>query len=83
MHFFKYIESTKPAREAVMPLDDQGIEGLLKKSKEMTERLSRFFTCICIHCGKCGTEQLFSGKKYEEMSDIEVMTGEVLDLLGD
>lgn len=43
-HFFYY---RKPAREAVEPLDDLGMKGLLKEHGEMEEKLNDFF-CFCV-----------------------------------
>lgn len=45
-HFFKYFQSRKPAREAVQPLDDQGIKGSLKKYGEMTAKPSELFASV-------------------------------------
>ena len=44
--FFKYIRSRKPAREAVEPLDDKGVKGVLKEDREIAEKLNEFFASV-------------------------------------
>ncbi|XP_054853518.1 uncharacterized protein LOC129342059 [Eublepharis macularius] len=83
-HFFKYIRSRKPAREAVGPLDDQGVKGLLKNNREMAEKLHAFFASVfTVEDERClpTPEPLISGGVLKDLSQIEVMRKEVLRLI--
>lgn len=70
MHFFKYLQSRKPIREAVGPLDDHGIKGLLKEDGETAEKLNHFFASgfsMGRARQKLIPEPLFSRRKSEEL----------------
>ena len=82
--FFKYIRSRKPAREAVGPLDDQGVKGLLKGDREMAEKLNAFFASVfTVEDKKCmpTPEALTLGGVLKDLSHIEVTREEVMRLL--
>lgn len=67
----KYFRSRKSARAVVGTLGDKGVKGMLKKEKEITEKLNEFFSSV-FPVDKVGQipapELTFLGMEFEENS---------------
>ncbi|XP_053142135.1 uncharacterized protein LOC128340687 [Hemicordylus capensis] len=81
---FKYIRSRKLAREAVGPLDNEGVKAIIKEDMEVAEKLNEFFASIFT---AEDTEHIpvpepgFLGMEAKELSQIEVTRDDVLNSL--
>ncbi|XP_061469435.1 uncharacterized protein LOC133378834 isoform X1 [Rhineura floridana] len=81
--FYKYIQSRRPSREAIGPLDDKGVKGVLKND-ETAEKLNEFFASVFTveDIGQIPEPELtFAGRDSEELRQIVVTREEVLGLI--